>query len=486
MMASRATRILGIAGAGTLAIALSAAALGSGGSLGFIEADVNGTGGVTGLDNPDSTAVSPDGKNVYVASCGSASVAVFSRNGTTGALKFLEAKKSVPPVRCPADVAVSPDGKDVYVPGTDSGSVAVFSRNAKSGRLTFVEAETGGSPAIPQGVAVSSDGKSVYLSEYGFSSTGGVVTYARNAATGALTFVEKDEAPGLSGAQFLAVSRDGKSVYVPAYQGNSLYDFARNASTGALTLIEVEKNGVGGVSGLRGASAAAVSKDDDNVYVAALQDGSVATFARNASTGTLQFRGMKKTGGGACDLSVAPDDANVYVASCEFQAIATFSRNLDTGALGFVGLVKHGDPAVEMRQAWGPSISPDGKNVYVADLTGDAVDTFATHAPPFRLTLTAKAHQSADKLKATAQCSLGCNLSGSAHVKVGKAKYDSHTVKETLPGLTPTEIKLQFSPGTLRAIRSQLKRHSGTATIRMNALAVGGKKTEEATVHLRR
>ena len=39
-----------------------------------------------GLDGPNSVAVSPDGKSVYVASSGSDAVARFNRNTTTGAI----------------------------------------------------------------------------------------------------------------------------------------------------------------------------------------------------------------------------------------------------------------------------------------------------------------------------------------------------------------------------------------------------------------
>ena len=364
--------------------------------------------------------------------------------------------------------------------------MAVFSRNTTSGRLSLVETETGGSPAIPQGVVVSPDDKNVYVSEYGFTGlNGGVITYSRNTATGALTFVEKDEGRGLDGAQFLDISPNGKSVYVPALGDSALNVFSRNAATGALTLVETKRNG-GGVDGLHGAIAAAVSMDGKDVDRNGALPGNGRDLREECDHRSASVPWSEETGGGACDLSVSPDDANVYVAGCDSQDIATFSRNVSTGALGFVGLIGFGDPGVEMRQAWGPSISPDGQNVYTADITGDAVDTFITHAPPFRLTLKAKARQSADDLKVTAECSLGCNLSGSAHVKVGKAKYDSHAVKETLSGLAPTELKLAFPSATLKAIRSQLKRHSGTATIRMNTLAASGKKTEEITVRLKR
>jgi 6-phosphogluconolactonase (cycloisomerase 2 family) len=383
---------------------------------------------------------------------------------------------------CPTDVAVSPDGKSVYVTGSDSGAVAVFSRNLTSGALSFVESETGGTPRVPYGLAISPDGKHVYVSDY----DGGVLAYARNATNGALSFVDKHVGQALAGAQYLGVSPNGKSVYVPASGGRALNVFSRNATTGALTAVEVKKQGVGGVDGLNGASAVAVSEDGDDVYVTAVYQGTVATFARSSSTGRLQFRGLKKTGAGACDLAVAPDDVNVYVAGCDSQAMAIFSRNRTTGALTTVGIVKHGDRGVDLREFWGPSVSPDGKNVYVADLTGDAVGTFVRNPPPFHVTLDAKDKQPVDELKFNAECSLACGLFATAHVKVGHSKYSSQKVKADLSGLDPTTLQVKFSSSTLSAIRKQLKRHSGEATIRANGAAGEEQDTKEVVVSLRR
>jgi DNA-binding beta-propeller fold protein YncE len=483
--APRIARILSPVIAVAVTLSLAAGALASGGSLGFLETDQDGVGGVSGLDNPDATAVSPDGKNVYVGSCGSASVAVFSRNATTGVLDFVEAKRNgsggVTGMLCPTDVAVSRDGKSVYVTASDSDAVAVFARSTASGALSFVESETGGAPSVPYGLAVSPDGKNVYVAEYG----GGVIAYARDPTTGALSFVDEHEGPALDGAQYLDVSPDGKNVYVPASGGKALSVFSRDATTGALTLVEVEQQGVGGVDGLNGGDAAAVSRDGDDVYVTALYQGTVATFARSSSTGALTFHGAQDSHVSACDLAISPDDANVYVAGCDFQAMATFSRNT-SGALSPVSVVKHGDRAVDVREYWSPSVSPDGKNVYVADLTGDAVATFARNPPPFQVTLRGRARQSVDALKVTAECSLGCGLFATAHVKVGHAKFISRKVKADLSGLDKTRLDLEFRASTLRAIRKQLKKHSGKAKIRANAAAGEEKDTAEVAVAVRR
>ena len=100
------------------------------------------------LPGPMSIAISPDGGNVYVAAAASDALAVFSRNRRTGALRQLRGARGCigqrPGGGClvgralnePTSVAVSPDGKRVYVAGRRFPSgIAVFTRSS-DGSLT--------------------------------------------------------------------------------------------------------------------------------------------------------------------------------------------------------------------------------------------------------------------------------------------------------------------------------------------------------------
>ena len=91
---------------------------------------------------------------------------------------------------------------------------------------------------------------------------------ASRAAT--LDFVEAEfdgvgGVDGLDGAKSVAVSPDGKHVYVIGNGFYSIAVFARNATTGALTFIEAVFDDVGGVNGLLGAKFVAVSPDGGHV-----------------------------------------------------------------------------------------------------------------------------------------------------------------------------------------------------------------------------
>jgi DNA-binding beta-propeller fold protein YncE len=62
------------------------------GTLAFVEAKRDGVDGVQGLGGAWSVAVSPDGRHLYAAAFADQAVSVFARDATTGALRFVEAQ----------------------------------------------------------------------------------------------------------------------------------------------------------------------------------------------------------------------------------------------------------------------------------------------------------------------------------------------------------------------------------------------------------
>ncbi|MEW6268201.1 MAG: beta-propeller fold lactonase family protein [Thermodesulfobacteriota bacterium] len=93
----------------------------------------------------------------------------------------------------------------------------------------------------------------------------------------------------LIGARGIAVSRDGRHVYVGSASSNAVAVFARDRKTGALTQLPgtdgcVSEDGTNGEcadgKALLNAGAVAVSDDGKSVYVASFQSGAVAVFAR--------------------------------------------------------------------------------------------------------------------------------------------------------------------------------------------------------------
>jgi DNA-binding beta-propeller fold protein YncE len=209
----------------------------------------------------------------------------------------------------------------------------------------------------------------------------------------------------MSGADSVAVSRDGRSVYVASYTSNAVLRFKRNRATGAIT----EPAGPGGCisedgsgpcadgHGLSGPFSLAVTDDGRNVYVASTNSNAVARLERNRATGALSQR-AGRTGcvsedgsdtcadghglSGADAVAVSHDGTSVYVASA--RAIARFNRT-KAGALtepaGTAACVSEdgSGPCADGRGldgAYGVAVSRDGKSVYVASLASAAVARF--------------------------------------------------------------------------------------------------------------
>lgn len=345
-----------------------------------------------GLDGAWGVAVSADGAHVYVTSRESDGVSVFAVDAGTGELAFVEAKingagglSGLAGARAPL---VSPDGAYVYVRGSltplsSDGTVTVFSRDVSTGALTFVEQQQNDVGDVVDllgtGRAVlSPDGAHLYTTG---PLSDSLVVFARSAATGTLTFIESHRdheagVDGLDGASDVAISSDGTSVYV---EGDGVAAFSRDVTTGTLTLIDVEMNGVGGVSGLGNPTALTTSPDGAHVYAGG-SDGGVI-FDRDVSTGTLTFATTTHIGGpNPRALLVSPDGQHLYTMS---PWVTIYSRAPGTGATTLVdsfGVCNFVNGAAAM------AITADGSVAYVAAETDDAVTAHARDTTTGELT----------------------------------------------------------------------------------------------------
>ncbi len=353
------------------------------GAAGCISAGgVSGCAAAVGLLRPNSVTVSADGANVYATSVGSNAVTTFSRNPSTGALTqagdgsgcisnaALTGCSTGRALDGPDIVTVSPDGANVYVGAFPGSAVAVFARDGATGALTqpaddsgcLTNAPTDGCTSAiglgsPEGMAVSADGNNVYVAA---ALSNDVAVLDRDPSTGALT--QASDGSGcisnaaltgcttgtqLSGADAVAVSPDDADVYVTSLFSNSLTSFTRTAGTGEL----------------------------------AQQSGTSACAIYVFAVGCSLARAMSGTEG----LAVSPDGASVYTAAYESNAIVVFNRNTSTGAviqksgrMGCVTTSKAPDcrRAKALSQVGSLAVSPDGKHVYAAAFGSDAVAVF--------------------------------------------------------------------------------------------------------------
>ncbi len=261
-----------------------------------------------------------------------------------GFLAFLQVIRSPdlgePGLSVPVALAASPDGRHLYVVGRDDNALVVFARDDVTGELTFVESLVDG--------------------------TGGVF--------------------GLLGPSSVAVSPDGRHVYVTADVDDTLAVFARDPTLDELTFIPaaLEEDGVGGANGLDGASNVVVTPDDDLVLVSGFDDDALAVFRRDATTDSLTFVEAELGIDGASAVAVSPDSSFAYVAEGLDTAIAVYARDATNDDFSFVETVS-GTALANITDLEAPS---DGLSLYATAYDDDAVTAF-TRAIDGTLTLLA-------------------------------------------------------------------------------------------------
>ncbi len=341
-------------------------------------------------------AISPDGRNVYVAASGSDAITVFDRDRQTGALHQPKGEAGCVAAKAaagcaaalgllgPNSVAVSPDGRFVYATSREGASLTSFRRDRRTGALRQLPPSSSGcisglpipgcaagrALSGPDVVVLSGDGRNVYVGSF-FGNA--VASFARNPQSGAVTQLEGAAgciaaatsgcATGLAlgSIEGLAVAPDGSAVYAAAAVSNALDVLARDASTGALSqasdgsgcLVEATLAGCTTrepptSAQLAGANAVATDGQGGNVYVTSLFSNSATSFTSAASgVGLTQ---MKLSAGclvflraNACSfgraivapegLSVSNDGSSVYVAAFKSGAIDVLDRNPQSGEL---------------------------------------------------------------------------------------------------------------------------------------------------------
>jgi DNA-binding beta-propeller fold protein YncE len=274
------------------------------------------------------------------------------------------------PLESASGVAVSPDGSSVYVASQLGDSVSHFSRDTASGRLTW------------QGCLADTDAQGC---------------------------VDVPLAP-LDHVSALTVSPDGKSVYVTSPFGDLIAHLFRDTVSGELKW-DACLNNDGSEScvnlpgtPLSGAFGVAVSPEGKSVYVASQFSDSIAHFVVSGPEGQISYDSCLANSNpmdvcidvpgtpldGAETVALSPDGKSVYVPSFDSGSITQFSRDADSGLIGYVRCLANTNamdgcidvPAAPLRNAVGVAVSPDGKSVYVTSLFSSSISHFREPVAP--------------------------------------------------------------------------------------------------------
>jgi trimeric autotransporter adhesin len=290
-------------------------------------------------------------------------------------------------------LAISPDGQHLYVTSFSDNAVTVFNVDPNGGKLTFASVITNSQINNrglngPNAIAVSPNGKHVYV---GSISDDSIVVFTREASTGQLTLVEvkqdgvEGSGDGLSGPSHIAISSDNRRLYVTGTRDNAVSVFDRNEDTGTLTFLTLQQDDINNVDGLATATGVAVSFDNRFIYVAGKDDDAIAVFTRDPEQGEIAYLDNYQNGGeqnitglsGAYSITISPDNNHLYVASELNNAIVAFERNINTGALTYLATYQDGINGINgLGGVRDLAISPDGTRLYAASINDNALAVF--------------------------------------------------------------------------------------------------------------
>jgi 6-phosphogluconolactonase (cycloisomerase 2 family) len=264
---------------------------------------------VGGLNGVDALAISPDGHYLYAVSYGlkpgQDSVVALQIEPRTGALRPLPGGggcwQSLPGSDCPAvaglegasAITISPDGRFVYVASEVSGAVRGFARNASTGALT---------PLYGSGGCVSS---------------GNYADMDRSC---------EQKVAQLGGARSLALSPDGRELYVAAFSPGAVVTLGRNPTTGRLLALppnclqaQADASCPMGRTLLRGAAALALTPNGAILYVLAEGADALVELQRDPAEGTLTLADETPVAtdplSGSIALALSPSGQSLYLAS---------------------------------------------------------------------------------------------------------------------------------------------------------------------------
>ena len=294
---------------------------------------------------------------VYVANSGSADVSQYAI-GAGGGLSPLS-PAATGAGQGPTGVAVTPDGKTVYVANQGDKTVSQYDVDPLTGKLTSKTPGTVAAGTSAYRLAVSPDGKSAYVTNAGDNN---VSQYDIDPLTGKLSpKTPATVAAGISPTS-VAISPDGKNAYVTNESGasNSVSQYDIDPLAGTLS-----PKGPPTVAAGQGPSGVAVTPDSKSAYVTNYADNNLRQYDIDPLTGNLTSKSPATvaTGSNPQAVTVSPDGKSAYVPNYVSNDVSQYDVDPPTGKL----TPKSPGTAAAGANPRGVAVTADGASAYVTN-----------------------------------------------------------------------------------------------------------------------
>nr|WP_315429691.1 beta-propeller fold lactonase family protein [uncultured Albidiferax sp.] len=274
---------------------------------------------------PSSITTSNDGKFAFVNFQDSSAIGVYTVSDTTGALTMLGWTSAE---SAGYGMAISPDGKYLYVANFGSATLSQFSV-ASTGILSAMSTASVATGVNPYGVAVSPDGLYVYVS----NSSGNSISQYSVGSTGALTALST---PTVSVSSLgstptgIAIDPASNYVYVTLSGSAKLAQFSIG-SGGMLTALSPASVSTGTTP-----RSVAVSPGGRYAYVTNGGDNTVSQYSISSGKLTALPTATVATGSNPRGIAMAPSGSFAYVTNYNDATVSSYSVG-SAGALTLLG-----------------------------------------------------------------------------------------------------------------------------------------------------
>jgi 6-phosphogluconolactonase (cycloisomerase 2 family) len=331
-------------------------------------------------------AIDPTGKFLYAANATSNDVSAYTIAAATGVLSQVTGSPFPLPATAgvPQSIAVDPATKFVFVGSSAAPNISAFTINAATGALAGVVgspfADPGGSN---YGIAVDALDRFVYVA----NGTGSVSAYTITAGTGALNLIFGS--PFLAGSNSFSLALDPSSrfLYIPDSSSNTVFLFAVDQSSGALTLSRTINGRMDPFFIALANGTVPVAYAPKFAYAANSDSDNVSAYTIDAATGVLTpvagspFKADAPSGSDPQPVALAVNGSNTFAYVADFNGngmtgyVSGYSINSESGALSLLS----GSPFPVGSRPRSVAVDPSGRFAYVANPFTDNISEFSVN-----------------------------------------------------------------------------------------------------------